>query len=125
MIPPAIELPVVVPKVPARILSGVAFPIVLPVIVIEAAETDETFIPNAAPGKFAAVGWAEVKLPNVLLLITTFPVVELLMPTRPAAVAVVGVVVSDPVPVTAPNVFGVTFPIFTFPEEMFTPHNEP
>ena len=51
--PPAIELPVVVPKTPARIFSAVAFPNVLPVIDIDAA-APETFMPNAAPGFVAA-----------------------------------------------------------------------
>ena len=120
---PAIELPVVVPRTPARIFSAVEFPNVLPVTVIEAAIA-ETLTPKTAPG-FAAVGLADVNAPNVLLLMTIVPVVALLTPMMAAAVVVVGVVVNEPVPDVEPKLFGVTLPILTLPEVTLTPASDP
>ena len=122
LIPAPIELPVVVPETPARILLAVLFPIVL-LEIVRLAVIPLILIPNTPPAT-DAVAPALVNPPMVLFWILTVPVEEQLIPTT-APCVVVGVATRAPVPVDAPMIFPVTVPILTSPPVMLIPHNTP
>src|SRR5258705_13321242 len=83
----------------------------------------DTLIPKTAPA-IAAVVPLLLKLPIMLFCIRIVPVEEELIPTI-APCVVVGIATNAPVPDEAPIVLGVTFPIFTFPAVILTPHKTP
>ena len=100
-IPEPIELPVVSPKVPALMLRAVALPMILFVMVMDAAAPD-TFIPKTPPA-IAAVVPEDERPPIVLIFIETVPVEEEWIPTT-APCVVVGVATMLSTPLVAPIV---------------------
>ena len=100
LIPMATVEPVEVPEAAASILFAVAFPMVFPSIVIEAA-APEILTPTTLPETVAVVP-VDVKAPNWLSLIATvFTEEEWIPTTTPSEVEEVAW--KDPVPVVAPT----------------------